>query len=488
MQTRYAVLAVLHILGQLLIVFSGTYILPIVTSLIYSDGSMPQFAIAAAATLGAGLLLWLLTRGHKRELKSRDGFLLVTLVWVTFSAVATMPLMLIIENLSYTDAFFEAVSGLTTTGSTVLSRLDELPPAVNMWRHELHWLGGMGIIVLALAILPLLGVGGMQLYKAETPGPIKDTKLTPRITETAKALWLTYAGMTAVCIVILKLCGMNWFDAICHAFSVMCLGGFSTHDASLGHFQSPLIEGVLMVFMLLAAMNFARHIMAVRKLSLGVYRGDPEIKAMLIVLTASILFVAIVLEVHGLYPDLFSSIRHVAFNVISMATTTGFVTEDYEKWPPFVGFWFLFLSCITCNTGSTGGGIKMFRALLLGRQAIREMRLMVHPQAVEPMRIGGQVIPNRIAYAVLAFIFLYFMTIVFLTFAMLLSGLDVVSAFSAVVASMNNMGPGLGSVGPSTTFESLSNFQTWVCSLAMLLGRLEIFSILVLFTPAFWRK
>lgn len=469
-------------------IFGLTYLLPIATSLITRDGTWWDFAIAGFISSGVGLVTWASTRRYKRELRSRDGFLLVTLAWVLMSAAATIPMLIALPHLSFTDAFFETTSGLTTTGSTVLTNLDSLPPAINLWRHALHWYGGMGIIVLALAILPLLGVGGMQLYKAETPGPVKDSKLTPRITETAKALWLTYGGMTVACIIALKISGMSWFDAVCHAFSALSLGGFSTHDDSLGHFNSAAIEMVLVVFMLLAAMNFARHYVAIRRLTIAPYRTDPEAKALLFVMGLSALLVAIVLLVDGRYAGSWESLRHALFAVVSIGSTTGFVSEDYEDWPAFIGYWLLFLSCICCNTGSTGGGIKMFRTLLLWRQAGRELRLMVHPQAVEPMRIGGQVIPNRIAYAVLAFIFLYFVTVMALTFALLLSGLDIVSSLSAVLGSINNMGPGLNRVGPSSNYQSLTDFQTWLCSLAMILGRLEIFSVLVLFTPAFWRK
>jgi trk system potassium uptake protein TrkH len=482
------VLAVVHVLGQLLTIFGLTYVLPIATSLIFRDGTWWDFVLAALINSGAGLLIWAATRRYKRELRSRDGFLLVTLAWVIMSAAATIPLLIAMPDLSFTDAFFETTSGITTTGATVLTGLERLPPAINLWRHALHWYGGMGIIVLALAILPLLGVGGMQLYKAEAPGPVKDTKLTPRITETAKALWLTYTGITIACIVALKACGMTWFDAICHAFSAMALGGFSTYDASVGRFASPAIELVLVVFMLIAAMNFSRHFIAIRRLTLAPYRTDPEVKALLVVIGLSTLLVAGVLVLDGRYAGPLESLRHALFAVASIGTTSGFVSEDYERWPAFIGYWLLYLSCICPNTGSTGGGIKMFRTLLLWRQAGRELRLMVHPQMVEPMRIGGQVIPNRIAYAVLAFIFLYFIAILVLTFALLLSGLDSVSSLTAIIASINNMGPGLGRVGPSTTYQSLTDFQTWTCSLAMILGRLEIFSVLVLLTPAFWRK
>ncbi|HSC05313.1 MAG TPA: potassium transporter TrkG [Steroidobacteraceae bacterium] len=481
-------LAVVHVLGQLLTIFGLTFVLPIITSLLFRDGTWWAFVVAALFCSGLGLCIWAATRRFKRELKSRDGFLLVTLAWVLMASVATIPMLIAMPGLTLTDAFFETTSGITTTGSTVLTHLEELPPAINLWRHALHWYGGMGIIVLALAILPLLGVGGMQLYKAEIPGPVKDTKLTPRITETAKALWFTYIGITVACIVALRLCGISWFDAVCHAFSAMALGGFSTYDDSVKHFNSPAVEVVLMVFMVLAAMNFARHFLAIRRVSLEPYRTDPEVVGLLRMLIGSVLLVMLVLLVDGRYASGWESLRHAAFAVISIATTTGFVVEDYEKWPAFVAPWLMFLSCLCCNTGSTGGGIKMFRTLLLGQQALRELRLMVHPQAVEPVRIGGHVVANRIAYAVLAFIFLYFQTIVVLTFVLLLSGLDFVTSFSAVLASINNLGPGLNAVGPDTNYQSLTDFQTWVCSIAMVLGRLEIFSVLVLFTPAFWRK
>ncbi len=481
-------LAVVHVLGQLLSIFGVTFLLPTAASLIYRDDTWWHFVLAGLISSGVGLLIWASTRRFKRELKSRDGFLLVTLAWVLVAGAATIPLLLTIPGLSFTDAYFETTSGLTTSGATILTGIDGLPPAINLWRCALHWFGGMGIIVLALAILPLLGVGGMQIYKAEAPGPVKDTRLTPRITETAKVLWFTYTGITSACIIALKLCGISWLDAICHAFSVMALGGFSTYDASIAHFNSPAVELVLMAFMLIAAMNFGRHFLALRRLSLAPYVADPEIGPMLRVIAVSILLLAGITAAGGTYSNFGTTLRHAAFAVISMGTTTGFVTEDWEKWPPFAGYWLLLLTGILCNTGSTGGGIKMFRTLLLWRQALREMRLMVHPQAVEPIRIGGQVVPNRIVYAVLAFIFLYFMTVVTLTLTLLLSGLDFSSSMSAVISSINNTGPGLNRVGPSTNYGSLSDFQTWVCTLAMLLGRLEIFSVLVLFTPTFWRK
>ncbi len=468
--------------------FGLIYLLPIAWSLGARDGAVMDFVIAGGINVIAGLAIALATRRFRRELKPRDGFLLVTLSWVLMSASATIPLMIALPDLSFTDGYFEAMSGLTTTGSTVLSQLDDLPQSINLWRHILHWLGGIGIIVLVVAVLPLLGVGGMQLYKAETPGPVKDEKLTPRITETAKALWFTYLAITVIAVISLRIAGMSWFDAICHGFSAIALGGFSTHDVSVGSFDSFAVEMVLIVIMVVAALNFSRHFLAFRSLSLKPYQKDSEGKAVLIVLSGAVVVTAALLWIDGTYPSALEGFRHSVFNVVSIATTTGFVTEDYEKWPAFLPVWLIFLSAITCSTGSTGGGIKMFRTLLLVRQARRELKLLVHPSAVIPIRIGGHSIPDRVAYSVLAFIFLYFGTVLVLTFALLATGLDFVSSLAAAAGSVNNLGPGLGAVGPSTTFQNLSDVQTWICTFAMLIGRLEIFSVLVLFTATFWRR
>jgi trk system potassium uptake protein TrkH len=468
--------------------FGVLYVLPIAWSLGAQDGAFIDFIAAALINALVGLLVAAATRRHRRELKPRDGFLLVSASWALMSASAAIPLMMAIPGLSFTDAYFESMSGLTTTGSTVLNHLEDLPQSINLWRHLLHWIGGIGIIVLAVAVLPLLGVGGMQLYKAETPGPVKDEKLTPRITETAKALWFTYLAITAAGIVALRIAGMSWFDAICHCFSAIGLGGFSTHDASIGYFNSLSVELVLELIMVAAAFNFARHFMAFRTLSLRPYVSDSEGKAVLITLGLSICFVTLVLWLGHDYADFGASLRHAMFAVVSIASTSGFVTENYEMWPTFVPVLLLLLSSVTCSTGSTGGGIKMFRTLLLIRHARRELKLLIHPSAVIPIRIGGQSIPDRIVYSVLAFIFLYFITVVVLTFALLATQLDLVSSFSAVIGSINNMGPGLGKIGPANNFSVLSDMQTWICTLAMLLGRLEIFSVMVLFTPTFWRR
>ena len=481
-------LAVAHVLGTMMALFAITFLMPLVSALVFQDGTFDDFAIAAGINVVIGLAIAGATRRYKRELKARDGFLLVTLTWVLMSLSAAVPLMIALPGISFTDAYFEAVSGLTTTGSTVITGLDNLPPSINLWRHALHWFGGIGIIVLAVAVLPLLGVGGMALYRAETPGPVKDEKLTPRITETAKALWLTYIGITAIGVVALRSAGMNWFDALCHAFSAMGLGGFSTRDASIGAFDSVAIEVVLIVLMLVATLNFSRHFMALRGRTLAPYRNDSEAKVIFLLVGGSVLAIAALLAAHGTYPTFIEALRHSAFNVVSVASTTGFVSQDFGLWPIFAPVWMIFLSCIICSTGSTGGGIKMFRTLLLARQAQREMKLLVHPSAVIPIRIGGHIVQDRIAYSVLAFIFLYFQTIAVLTFAMLLTGMDLVTAFTSVVASVNNLGPGIGQTGSAGNYQGLTDLQTWICTVAMLLGRLEIFSVLILFTVAFWRK
>ncbi len=468
--------------------FGLLYVLPIAWSLAVQDGAVIDFVAAALINVFVGLGLATATRRYRRELKPRDGFLLVSLSWALMSASAAVPFMIAFPDLSFTDAYFEAVSGLTTTGSTVLNHLDDLPQSINLWRHTLHWIGGIGIIVLAVAVLPLLGVGGMQLYKAETPGPVKDEKLTPRITETAKALWFTYLAITIVGIVALHIAGMNWFDAICHGFSAIALGGFSTPRQERGIFQfSRRRDGADRHHDHRRAQLLAPLPRASATSRCKPYKSDSEGKAVLIVLGSSVMLVTMVLWLNETYSGFAETLRHALFNVVSIATTTGFVTENYETWPAFIPVWMLFLSCITCSTGSTGGGIKMFRTLLLVRQARRELKLLVHPSAVIPIRIGGVAIPDRVAYSVLAFIFLYFGTILVLTFAMLATGLDLVTSFSAIVGSINNLGPGLGEVGPAVNFEPLTHTQTWICSAAMIIGRLEIFSVLVLFTATFWR-
>ena len=382
------ILPILHVLGLVVLIFAFTMLLPLAVAFIWRDAALHAYDEAFVITFTSGLLVWLFTHRNKRELQTRDGFLLVVLVWAALPAFAALPLMYYLPGLSFTDAYFETASGLSTTGATVLAGLDALPPSINLWRHLLNWLGGMGIIVLAVAILPMLGIGGRQLFKAETPGPMKDSKLTPRIADTAKSLWLVYAAITVACIVALKIAGMNWFDAVCHAFSAMGLGGFSTHDASIGYFNSPLIEAVLIVFMLLAAMNFATHFLAFRSRSLRTYRADPEVLPMLGLVLISSIVAALYIWQAGTYPSYWTALRHVSFNLVSLATDCGFASADFNQWPIFVPLWMLFLSCVTASSGSTGGGIKMIRSLLMFRQSQRELQRQIHPTAVLPAPIS----------------------------------------------------------------------------------------------------
>lgn len=478
---------VIRALSLVIFMFGLTMLFPLAVSWGLQDGAESAFDEALLLTLGAGLILWLITYRDKRDLTIRDGFLMVALVWTVLPAFAALPLMIQLDA-SFTDAYFEGVSGLTTTGATVFSNLDKIPLSINFWRTQLNWVGGMGLIVLAVAILPLLGIGGRQMFKAETPGPMKDAKMTPRIAETAKGLWGVYTGITACCIVAYWWAGMSWLDAVMHSFSTMGLGGFSSHDDSFGYFNSPAIETASIVFMLIAGMNFATHFMAISGRSIRPYRNDPEVVWFLVVTLGSVLGIAAFLKNNNVYPDFLEALRYSAFNVVSIATTTGYSNTDYNLWPMFAPLWMLFLCCFATCAGSTGGGIKMIRAIVLYKQVNRELVRAIHPSAVYPVKIGSEALPGNILFAVLAFGFVYGACIISMTLLLSFTGLDIVSSFSAVVASINNTGPGLNLVGPATTFAILTDIQTWVCTIAMLLGRLEIFTLLVVLNPAFWRK
>ena len=484
----HALLPVANVLGRLLMFFSLTYLAPIACSLLYHDGTAVQFVDAMLITAGTGLVLTFGTKRYYRELKIRDGFLLVTLSWTLMAAIGAVPLLLVYSEISYTDAFFETLSALTTTGATVLSNLDNAPPAINFWRHELQWLGGMGIIVLAVAIMPLLGVGGMQLYRAEMAGPLKESRFTARIADTAKALWLVYLGLTGVCIIALRLAGMSWFDAICHGFATVSLGGFSTRDASIAAFDSPAIEAVLMAFMVISAINFATHFLAWRTRSLRCYFADTQARVFLVLIAGACFLVTAYLYSHGVYPDLSDAIRQAMFNAISIATSCGFSSADWGAWPIFAPLFLMFLANIAPCSGSTGGGIKMVRTLILYKQARRELHKLLHPNIADLIKLGDVAVPNKVAFSVLGFIFLYFMTVVVMTLLLLLSGLSFLASFSAVISCITNLGPALDIVGPIHNYAGLSAFQKWVLSATMLLGRLEILSVAVIFTRYFWRK
>ena len=483
-------LPVVAVLGGVLMLFALTMLVPLAFAFVGQDAALAAYDKAILITLACGAALYLgaRKRGPRRELQPRDGFLLVTLVWGVLPAFGALPLMFHLPALSFTDAYFEAVSGLTTTGATVLTGLDALPTSINVWRCFMVLIGGMGILVLAVAILPLLGVGGSQIFKAETPGPMKDAKLTPRIAETARGLWAVYFVIALVCMLALHAAGMGWADAFMHMCSIMGLGGFAAYDASFGFFNSPAIEAVAIFFMLVAGINFALYFVAWRKRSLGGLWRDLEARMFLVVMLASVLGIAVFLTAHGVYPSFAESLRHAAFNVVSIATTTGLTTVDYALWPAFAPVLMLFLCCFATCAGSTGGGIKMVRALMLVKQARNELKRIVHPRAVTPVTMGGAVVDAKVMQSVLAFMLIYGAVMITATLLLLASGLDVISAFTAVVACLNNTGPGLGQVGPASNFQGLSDFQTWVCSITMLLGRLELFAVLVLFTPTFWRK
>ncbi|EXI74879.1 MAG TPA: potassium transporter TrkG [Candidatus Accumulibacter phosphatis] len=478
---------VVRVLSLVIFMFGMTMLVPLLLSWFMRDGAESAFDEAFLLTVGTGLGLWWATRHEKRDLTIRDGFLMVALVWTVLPVYAALPLILQLDA-SFTDAYFEAVSGLTTTGATVIVGLDDLPVSINFWRTQLVWLGGMGLIVLAVAILPLLGIGGRQMFKAETPGPMKDSKMTPRMAETAKGLWFVYVLISIACALCYYWAGMTGLDAIMHMFATMGLGGFSSHDASFGFFDSPAIEAVSIVFMLIAGCNFATHFLVVSQRSFRPYAADPEAGWFLLVTIGSVIGIAIFLDVHEVYPSFLEALRYSAFNVVSIATTTGFANTDYALWPFFAPLWMLFLCSFATSAGSTGGGIKMIRAIVLYKQVYRELARAMHPNAVHPIKVGNTVVPPNILFAVLAFGFIYMVCIVSMTLLLSFTGLEIITALSAVIASINNTGPGLGEVGPANNFAGLSDFQTWVCTIAMLLGRLEIFTLLVVLTPAFWRK
>lgn len=481
-------LAVLRPLGLIGMVMSLFHLAPIAVSFIYGDGTLRTFGVSMLFNFVAALITYLATRKFHYDLKPRDGMLLVVLAWAGGAAFASVPLLMLIPNLTFTDAYFEAISGLTATGATLLTGLDALPPSLNFWRAMLQWLGGMGVIVLAVAILPLLGVGGRQIFKAETPGPMKDQKLTPRIAETAKGLWIVYLMFSLACLLAYHLAGMSWLDAWVHMFSTMGLGGFSSHDASFAYWNSPTIEAVAIVFMLIACVNFGTHFLALRGRTAKPYFHDPEIRTCILVVLASCLAIAVYLFALGVYTDFPTALRHASFNVVSVASTTGYASTDYNLWPIFAPMWMIFLCSFVSCSGSTGGGIKMIRAQLLYIQIYREFIKLLHPNAVNPAKLDGQVIENKVIFSVLAFLFIYIASLVILVLILLVSGLDAVTAFSAAAASLNNLGPGLNQVGPATTYASFTDFQTWVCAFAMLLGRLELFTLLIIFTPVFWRR
>lgn len=476
---------ILRVTGGLLMLFSVAQLVPVGVALIYNEATTTPFLAAFGISFLAGGMLWVAGRGEI-ELRSRDGFLITVLFYLGLGFTGAVPFVLAPSvGVGFTDGVFESLSGLTTTGATVLAGLDDLPRSVLLYRQLLQWLGGMGIIVLAVAVLPMLGIGGMQLYRAESPGPVKDTKLTPRIAQTAKALWYLYLGFTVACALAYYLGGMSVFDAICYSFSTVAIGGFAPHDASVGYFDSVAIESVAIVFMVLSGMSFALHFTVLARRSLVPYARDSELRLYLYALGTVAAIVIGVLLLDGMAPS--QSIREGLFQAVSIATTTGFTTTDHSVWPMLAPVLMIFAAFAGGCAGSTAGGLKMYRVLLIYRQGIREIRRLIHPNGIFHIKLGEQLVPDRVVDAVWGFFAVYL--IVFLTMVCILLGisdLDFLTAFSAVAANLNNLGPGLGDV--AANYQNLPPSTKWVLMLAMLLGRLEIFTLLVVLAPEYWRS
>lgn len=476
-----------RVLGVLLMIFSLSMLPPALVGLYFGDGAVLPFLEGFLWLFVLGFLAFWPVRRLKRELKLRDGFVVVVMFWTVLGATGALPFYLADRpDMSLTDAVFEAISGLTTTGATVLTGIDDLPHSILFYRQELQWLGGMGIVVLAVAILPMLGVGGMQLYKAEYPGPMKEAKLTARIADTAKTLWYIYVGITVAAAIAYRIGGMGWFDAIGHSFATVAIGGFSTHDAGFAYYDSPWLDGMATFFMLVAGANFALHFVAWNRRSLAGYWNDSEFRFYVGVLLSMVILYSVMLWGGGIYDGFFTALRYAAFNVVSYATTTGFATADITLWPAFLPVLIVLLAFMGGSTGSTGGGMKVMRVMLLIKQGVRELKQLVHPQAELPVKIGSQVVPDRVIQAVWGFFSAYIGIFIVLTLVMMGIGLDEVTAFGAVAATLNNLGPGLGAV--SGNFASVPDAAKWVGCVAMILGRLEVFTLLVLFTPVFWRR
>ncbi|MBD8527480.1 TrkH family potassium uptake protein [Pseudomarimonas arenosa] len=478
--------AILRVLGVIVCLTSLTKLPSIVLALALDEAVWQVFLHSFIASALAGLLLWWPNRQVRYELRLRDGFLVVSLTWVLASLASALPLMYAPPHLSFTHAVFEVMSGLTTTGSTVISGLDQLPRSVLLYRQVLQFLGGMGIVILAVAVLPMLRIGGTQLFRAETTGPSRDNKLTPRIAETAKALWLVYAGLTVLCGLAYWVCGMDLFDAISHAMATISTGGFSTHDAAFEHWNSPLLDSVAILFMVLGGVNFALHFLCWKRASLTPYRHDSELRAFLRILLFAALLSAAVLWLAGTYDGAWESLRKGSFMIVSAMTTTGFTVGNFDQWPGIAPMIVMIVAVIGGCSGSTVGGLKVARVVMVMRQGWRELRQLVHPRGQFMVKMGGQRVSGSVVLSVSGFITLWMVCFMVLMLGMIGAGLDPLSAFGGVVATMANLGPGMGQV--TYTFGQVSDTAVWLGTLGMLLGRLEVFSLLVLLTPDFWRE
>jgi len=474
-------------IGLLLMVFSFAQVPPIIVDLIYSEGEYFSFLLSFVLTVLGGLILWWPFKDTKKDFRLREGVLIVVCFWIVLSLFGTLPFLITdsISNLSFSEAFFESMSGLTTTGATVLSQLDDLPKSILFYRQQLQWLGGMGIIVLAIAVLPLLGVGGMELYHAESSGIAKD-RLTPKLKNTAIALWKIYVSLTVLCALGYFVSGMSIFDAVSHSFSTVAIGGFSTHDTSIGYFNSISIEMVAMFFMFLAGINFSLHFLAWNNKSLIDYIKDSEFKTYAMVLVVSSVIVIIALGINSEYSSSIETIRHSLFHTISIATTTGFTSQNYSSWPAAIPVFLIMMSFIGACVGSTGGGIKVIRILVMFRLGMKEIHKFIRPNAQVSVKLNGASINEKALVSVLGFFSLYAITFFLILMLLMFAGLDQVTAYSATAATMNNLGPGLGEVAQN--YGSLGETAKWILSFSMLVGRLEVLTIIAIFHKAFWRQ
>ncbi len=474
-------------IGLLLMVFSFAQVPPIIVDLIYAEGEYFSFLLSFVLTVLGGLILWWPFKDTKKDFRLREGVLIVVCFWIVLSLFGTLPFLITdsISNLSFSEAFFESMSGLTTTGATVLSQLDDLPKSILFYRQQLQWLGGMGIIVLAIAVLPLLGVGGMELYHAESSGIAKD-RLTPKLKNTAIALWKIYVSLTVLCALGYFVSGMSIFDAVSHSFSTVAIGGFSTHDASIGYFNSISIEMVAMFFMFLAGINFSLHFLAWNNKSLIDYIKDSEFKTYAMVLVVSSVIVIIALGINSEYSSSIETIRHSLFHTISIATTTGFTSQNYSSWPAAIPVFLIMMSFIGACVGSTGGGIKVIRILVMFRLGMKEIHKFIRPNAQVSVKLNGASINEKALVSVLGFFSLYAITFFLILMLLMFAGLDQVTAYSATAATMNNLGPGLGEVAQN--YGSLGETAKWILSFSMLVGRLEVLTIIAIFHKAFWRQ
>ena len=475
-----------RVLGLMLMVFSASMLVPIIFATIYQENTLPMFFLAFTITMIVGFLSWLPARNMKGEIRIRDGFIITVLFWLVLSTFGALPFALSQEtNLSFIDALFESISGLTTTGATVFTNLEDLPKSILYYRQQLQWLGGIGIVVIAVSILPMIGVGGMQIYKAETPGPIKDTKLTPRIAETANALFKIYVFLTVVCAIAYWVAGMSWFDALSHSFSTISIGGFSTYDESLGHFDNNAVLTIASIFMVVSGLNFALHYTAWHARSIKSYISDPEARLFVLVILFGILVTTYFLYTTASMPN--EEILFVGvFQLISILTTTGFTTTEFHLWPSFLPFFLILLSFFGACAGSTGGGIKMGRILIMSQQVVREIYRLIHPNAVLPIKTKKHKIPERVTDGIWAFFGIYFFIFYVMVLLLLANNLDYITAWSATAASFNNLGPGLGAVAEN--YADLNAMSKAVLCSGMLLGRLEVFTLLVVLSPTFWRN